>query len=1207
MPNTEDRQVLRSLELIARVRPSRECTQRALDRVRTQLVTGQAAGPSIGPRILRLVRSSPAVRAALAACLVAAVTVTLVLSRARTPVVPPVAMDSAPQGAGAAPDVPQVAGNVQTQLDRVEALHAALDADGLMGVLGSGVFEAQVAAARHLADLREPRAVEALARLAGQWTGDGDSNPFEQALQRILDQEGPATAQVARAVDAAAPTGADTLVRVAAQPALSGLVTDLRTGLPIPNAEILIAGPQVYLARTNTQGSYSLDAVEQAGDYRVQVQSAQYLGLDPQDPCGFVSLGPREPVVRDIQLEQGCRVPVAVVDEQGAPVPDVRLSAHWLGSDQGDDACPPATTGEDGRATMGALRPSAVPYQIAVVSTDYALQYGVVTCSDPALEDPVQITLHRGTPVQGRALYADGTPAQGLQVYAVPDWWHAAALPPPSPVDASGGFVLGQVQDGLFNLQVSIPQGDGLAYSFRAAQAQLPTADGQPLVVTIPQQAAPRDLARLGGTLLWSGDRRPDSVLVTAYSFPGTIASARLGPGAETFALNGIRPGLYTLVFEGPNIEDRVIQGVQVPGPDLEVDLQVVPTPSFRGIVLKARSNKPVERFHVAATKIRSWPGFTYLPQVEWHPVTDPNGVFEIASSGPGLYEVQVRAEGFVPAVLDRVDTRRPRQLVVELPTGGRIQGRVVDAHGESIAGASVSPVGTGQPRAQTQDGAFVLEHVPAGLHTLRVTHPQFSPATVEGVETLEGRTTDGVTVILHPGGAIEGIVYDPQGRPEANVALTVHDGDLPDGLETEAGLLATAITDAQGHYRVDRLPATLCFVQRRHTEARPGVIRRAVWPLDGRTIRLDLGGRPNVSGVLAMEGRPTPEAQVLLADASSPASGTFQCRAATDSDGSFTFNGVPAGRYGVYAQGEDEGTSWVKVRTLDVGTDDLDVGTLPGTMGRVEVLLTRRGADAPLDWTVHLLEGGAFWGQRIGQAQAPAQAGQPYRITRVLPGSYLLVAQGPEGTPDAGRRVTRLLDCPDAAAPVAVALEIPSGTASVNGGVLNEMGGPLWVFNQTQTLSVRVEPLGGYYRIANLPEGDYFVGSPYLLDKAPLARFHLAEGEAKILDINTWQWPGANHGLLSVQVASTSGSPLSNAAVVLEGPDGQIRPWVQTDREQVLIAPAGDYTLRVSQPGFQAEQRPVAIQANDLLALVPVRPVIQVLLEPEPTPSNRP
>ena len=813
MPNTEDRQVLRHLEMIARVRPSRESTQRALDRVRRQLVADSMPKAPTGPRIIQLITSHAAIKAAIAACIVVAVTLTLVFSRPRPTVRPTAVLTPGPIPTRPVvkPEDSQLARDLQTQLQQVETLYSARDVDGLMGLLEEGALKAKVAAAQRLADLRDPRAIETLSRLAAQWTAGPERNPFENAIQRIRGQEEVVTPLAGEVSTASSPGTATGVAGSASGPVLSGLVTDIQTGQPIADVGVQIVGPQVYLARTGTDGSYRLATIEQAGDYRLQVQSPEYLGLEPQDPCGVVVLGPGGRVVRDIRLERGCRVDVEVVDEDGRPIKDVRLSAHWLGSDQDNDAGQPALTSQDGRATVGALRPSDVSYQIAALCDNYALQHTTVTCSDPTRVDPVRVTLHKGVAVPGHAQYADGTPAQGIQIYAIPDWWHANTLPTASAVDGAGNFVLGQIQAGLFNLHVSVPQGDGLAYSFRLAQAQLPTTDGQPLVVTIPQQG----LALLSGTIRWPDHRRPEYIDLMAYCVPGTIARTRVQPQVETFALVGLKPGLYTLVFEGPNVEDKIIQGVQAPGSDLEVALQYVPTPRLRGIVLAAGSGQPVERFNVALMKTRSWPGLMYLPETQWHSVSDPNGLFEISTEGPGQYEVQVIAEGFVPAVLDRVDTRKPRQLVVELSRGGRIKGQVVNAAGEPISGAVISPligdqvgrsVGNilrvrGQAQVRSVQGEFVLDHVPAGLHGLRVTHPQFSAITLEGIEVLEGRTTEGVRVTLRVGGIVEGTVFDAQGRPQANITLTFHDGSAPYGPGHEdAGLLATVVTDDPGH-----------------------------------------------------------------------------------------------------------------------------------------------------------------------------------------------------------------------------------------------------------------------------------------------------------------------------------------------------------------------------------------------------------------------
>jgi hypothetical protein len=1204
MSNSEDRDLLRHLERIARVRPSAESTQRAMERVRAQLLTGSAK-EAAQPRIIRLM-SRPVVKLALAACLLVAMTATVVLYRGRSNGPSRVASTHADNPS--APHLQPIAPDLNGQLKQVEFLAANRDIAGLMGILDQSPLEAKVAAARELAKIGDPRPVETLARLARQWTGDPAANPFVESLDRLQKTLALAST-TAQGSGQTSPAGSTTS-QTAVLPVLSGLVTDAETGQPISGAPLQISGAQRFEVVTGSDGTYRLETVQDAGDYYLQVESNRYVALNPQDPCGLLALRPDSPIVRNIQLKRGCQISLEVVDEEGRPIKDVRLAASWLGSDQSNDVGQPALTSQDGTAVLGALNPSDVAYQIAAISQEYAPQRIVVTCSDPNFIDHLQMTLRKGTTVVGRAQYSDGTPAQGLQIYAMPDWWHSLHLPLASVVDTSGTFVLEHVEKGSFALRATIPQNNGLAYSFAICRAQLPPSQDQPLSVTIPS-------ASITGKIRWSDSQRPAYVDVTAYCPAGTISHSRLQGDVDAFSLAGLRPGSYTLAFEGANVQEQVVEQVAAPSSNVEVSLEYVTMPKLRGIVLKAESGAPVDHFKVAMMKIRSWPGLIYLPEVQWHPVDDANGVFELPTEGPGLYEVQVSAEGFVPALFERVDTEQLRQLVVELSSGGRIKGRVVNVAGEPLTGATVTPLaGTpgGRPLAngllvseqtsvQSRDGEFTLEHVPAGLHDLRITHPEFSAATLEGIPVLEGKTTPDIMVTLHKGGAVEGTVFDAEGRPQANVTLTFQEGDAPYGPgQDEAGLLATVVTDEQGHYRVDRLPQTLCFIQRRHPETHLGVVQRAVWPMEGKTIQLDLGGRPNVTGVLALEGKPTATCQVLLSDPMRANSGLFQCRATTGSDGSFAFSGVPIGRYAVYYQTSAD-SQWIKTTTIDVAAEDLDLGILPKALSQVAVIFSGRGAASAADWTVQLREGDAFWGQRIGKQPAQEDPNVPHLITQVLAGSYMLEAR----SPDASRKVTRALTVNGQESQQEVVMEIPAGTASVSGAILNDIGPSLLLFSQDMTLSAKIECSNGYYRITGLPAGNYFVGSLYLLDKAPLARFRLAEGENKILDISTWTWSGANQGLLSVEVATSLGRPQSSATVWLEGPTGRIDPLIKTDCETILIAPAGKYMLHVSQKGFQPQQKEVTIQSNDLLALVPSRPVIEVILEPELSPSNEP
>jgi len=192
------------------------------------------------------------------------------------------------------------------------------------------------------------------------------------------------------------------------------------------------------------------------------------------------------------------------------------------------------------------------------------------------------------------------------------------------------------------------------------------------------------------------------------------------------------------------------------------------------------------------------------------------------------------------------------------------------------------------------------------------------------------------------------------------------------------------------------------------------------------QTVRLDLGGRPNVIGILALAGQPTAQCPVLLADPANPQSGMFQCRATTQADGSFAFSGVPSGRHAVYYQGSVEWTRWIKVTTVDVTTEDLDLGTLPRSLAQVAVTLTGPAASGATDWTVSLKEGPPFWSQKIGEVAIPETADQPFLITQVLPGTYTLLVQSPDGT----RQVTKTIEIGIEPIHLDVTVEIPPGRA---------------------------------------------------------------------------------------------------------------------------------------------------------------------------------
>ena len=107
-----------------------------------------------------------------------------------------------------------------------------------------------------------------------------------------------------------------------------------------------------------------------------------------------------------------------------------------------------------------------------------------------------------------------------------------------------------------------------------------------------------------------------------------------------------------------------------------------------------------------------------------------------------------------------------------------------------------------------------------------------------------------------------------------------------------------------------------------------------------------------------------------------------------------------------------------------------------------------------------------------------------------------------------------------------------------------------------------------------------------------------MAEGEALKLDLDASNWITTGPGLLSVYVAGQDGLPLPSAIAWLEDITGQIEPLLRTGSEILFIAPVGEYSLHVLHPEFKAGQAQVTIESNDILALNPTRPVVQIRLD---------
>lgn len=306
-------------------------------------------------------------------------------------------------------------------------------------------------------------------------------------------------------------------------------------------------------------------------------------------------------------------------------------------------------------------------------------------------------------------------------------------------------------------------------------------------------------------------------------------------------------------------------------------------------------------------------------------PVTSgPDGSFTLADLSPGTLNVNFSKTD------DFVDVRRnltapARDVVIDLPAGGRITGRVVDKNTKQPvttfnAGISMTRSGGGMmmvapPQLRpftSDDGSFVLENVPAGPMTVTASAPGYVTGTVPNVQVEEGKTVSNIEVALDTGTRVTGRVTGPNGSPLAGVSVRNDSGNPAMARMREFSGEGSATTDANGEFAFEAVTPgekTFAFSHPKYLDGEKTV------NVTGREVRLDmqLSNGMDVRGVVVSEsGAPVADAMVVA----SGGTGSFS-RARTDANGAFELTSLSPGRYNFEAQ--KAGLATANVRDFDI------------------------------------------------------------------------------------------------------------------------------------------------------------------------------------------------------------------------------------------------------------------------------------------------
>jgi hypothetical protein len=499
---------------------------------------------------------------------------------------------------------------------------------------------------------------------------------------------------------------------------LTGHVVD-RRGYPVDGATIQIVGTEV-------SGAPVFDDPRRSA-FQVAHFDAMLAGPAPLVPAGELGVMPGPvPAIP----HEGARA--AFARELATPRGSMGMLEPWVTRGDGTFRATPATPG---RVRAIVRHPQFVEAESELVTLA------------PGGEAHVEVVMHEGGSLEGRVVDAHDRPVAGARVVVL----------------ATSGTLERTTRsgtDGTFAF-ASLP-GEVILTAGLEEDADQPDVR---MAVTIEEGAKkeltvrlPEPRQALPVTVVDANDRPIDAAQVSASSLAvdSPLRTTAFTNKRGDALLKRARGVALRVEVTAPGHAPRIVT-TDGTGEALRVSLS--PAETATGEVVAARGREAVPRADVTLTTdlgVR-------------HARTDAAGAFSIADLAPGPATLRVRAGGFAPLtralVVPDSSGRHPFAVPrVEIAAEGVVEGEVVDARGDPVAGARVAQdhvptwlvVGANPEGMAITDarGRFSIPQLAEGTVSLEAYAPDVGRARAEGVKVVGGRVTVNVRIVLAPEGA---------------------------------------------------------------------------------------------------------------------------------------------------------------------------------------------------------------------------------------------------------------------------------------------------------------------------------------------------------------------------------------------------------------------------------------------------------------------
>jgi protocatechuate 3,4-dioxygenase beta subunit len=423
----------------------------------------------------------------------------------------------------------------------------------------------------------------------------------------------------------------------------------------------------------------------------------------------------------------------------------------------------------------------------------------------PGGEAHVEIVMHEGGTLEGRVVDAHDRPVEGARIAVAAT---RGTLERSTRSGSDGSFAFASLPEQItltagvdaddeqpdVRMTVSIPEGGKREVTVRLPEPREPLS-----VTVVDERGWPVDAAQVSASSL-AADAPLRTTAFTDKRGEAPLKRARGIPLRVEVSAPGHAPKIVTTDGTGDSLR-----------------VELTPAEQATGEVVAARGRDAIAGAEVTL----------YTDLGVRHARTDANGAFTLADLAPGGARLRVRALGFAPITraLTIPDSggRRPYAIPrIELAAEGVVEGEVVDARGDPIAGARVakdhvptwlvvgaSPEGIALTDAK---GRFQLAQLPEGSVALEAYAPDYGRARAEGVKVVASRTTSGVKITLtrdtgedaaSKGPAASGSVAVTLGETDDPVevaVVSVVEGSAAERAGIEPGDIVTAVDGAAVH-----------------------------------------------------------------------------------------------------------------------------------------------------------------------------------------------------------------------------------------------------------------------------------------------------------------------------------------------------------------------------------------------------------------------